>query len=282
MKREQISDVIGGIDERHIAEARRFDPAAGRSPERIEGMKAKHIIPLALAAALLLSLSIAAYATYSAIGTPEAAEKVAQEQLEVWKEMGILNPDFQVAGKASRVIEIDARDGGAYWYGRLFPHQYGVAWSPGDGCRYGCFLYVDTLSGKLTSAFLDARPAEGREPLDVRTVESEPGNPETLCFYDNFEDIVPADMTVDRFCTLLADYWGFGGYTVSSTVDSFYGERWPAVDGSTRLLDLPSYETNYYLTVFFEGDQEGAPMYIQLNSFVGYADISLGAQHAVG
>ena len=54
------------------------------------------------------------------------------------------------------------------------------------------------------------------------------------------------------------------------------------VDGSTLLKELPSYQTNYYLTVFFEGDQEGAPMYIQLSSFVGYVDLGVGTHHSIG
>ncbi len=280
MNREQLAAVIGGLDEKHIAEAWRFDPKAAAHPsERIEHMKARRIITLALAAALILSLSIAAYATYSAVGTPQAAERVALEQIEVWKELGLLNEDFTLEAPATRVTEIEERDGGSYWYGRIFQHSYGVALR---GEKYSGFIYVDTLSGKITSAYLDARPDEGREPIDELQVEIEPGKYETAYFYDNFEDLFPADMTVDRFCSLLAEYWGFSGYKISKTVDDFYQENWPAVDGSTLLKDLPSYQTNYYLTVFFEGDQEGAPMYIQLSSFVGYVDLGVGTHHSIG
>ncbi len=66
MKREQLSDIIGAIDDRQIAEAYRFDPAlCGRSPERIGNMKAKRIVTLALAAALILALGVGAYAVYN-------------------------------------------------------------------------------------------------------------------------------------------------------------------------------------------------------------------------
>ena len=58
MKRDQLSEIICGIDDRHIAEAYRFDPArCGDSPERIVPMKKKRILAFALAAALLLSFS---------------------------------------------------------------------------------------------------------------------------------------------------------------------------------------------------------------------------------
>ena len=64
MKREQVSDIITNIDDRHIAEAAQFDPArCGRSPERIVHMKKKRIITFALAAALLLALGAGAFAT---------------------------------------------------------------------------------------------------------------------------------------------------------------------------------------------------------------------------
>lgn len=66
MKREQLSTIIGNIDDRHIAEAYQYDPArGGRSPERIAHMKKKRMITLALAAALVLALSVTAYSVGS-------------------------------------------------------------------------------------------------------------------------------------------------------------------------------------------------------------------------
>ena len=91
-------------------------------------------------------------------------------------------------------------------------------------------------------------------------------------------------MTVDRFCSLLAEYWGFSGYTLADTdAEAFYGTHWDAIDGSTLLKDLSSdTRENYYLTVFFDGDQSGAPMYLQLFQFPGYVTLMLGTAHAVG
>ena len=64
MTREQLSRVFCNLDERQIAEAYQFDPdLCGRSPKRIVHMKKKRIITFALAAALILSLGIVAYAT---------------------------------------------------------------------------------------------------------------------------------------------------------------------------------------------------------------------------
>ena len=65
MKREQLSDIIGNLDDRQIAEAYQFDPGlCGRSPERIGRMKIKRIVTFALAAALILALGVTGYAIY--------------------------------------------------------------------------------------------------------------------------------------------------------------------------------------------------------------------------
>ena len=67
MKREQLSDIIGAIDDRQVAEAWRFDPElCGRSPERIGTMKIKRIVTFALAAALILALGVTGFAIYRA------------------------------------------------------------------------------------------------------------------------------------------------------------------------------------------------------------------------
>ena len=65
MKRDQLSKVICNIDERQIAEAYQFNPdLCSDSPERIVHMSKKRIFTFALAAALILSLGIAAYAAF--------------------------------------------------------------------------------------------------------------------------------------------------------------------------------------------------------------------------
>lgn len=64
MKRETISQALNGIDERYIDEAAVFRPAARQnSPERSAGVKIKRIMTIALAAALILALGAAAYAS---------------------------------------------------------------------------------------------------------------------------------------------------------------------------------------------------------------------------
>ncbi len=304
LRQEQISRVIGNLDDRHIAECASYAPAgAAASPERSRRVKVKRIITLALAAALILSLGVTAYAVKASVATPEAAQRVALQEIEVWRQMGLLNPEVSFEGDANQIVEIEEHTGSEYWYGRFFNHSFDVRWHLGPvdwgdqtpppellQRKFGCNLRVDTLTGKITHACIDARPSEDAVPTgSVELKLGDPDDPEnkdlhTLYFYDNFTDIFPADMTVDRFCSLLAEYWGFSGYRLADTVDTqYYDAHWTPPAPESLLKDLRSDNTdNYYLTVFFEGDQEGVPRYIQMTKFPGYVQLSFGTGHSVG
>ncbi len=292
MNREQVFEAFGGIDDRYVAEAARYAPGdADSAPERIVHMNRKRIVTFLIAAVLMLTLSVTAFAAHAAVSTPKAAEKVAKEQIEIWKELGILSPEVNFEGDADAVFEFEERDGGDAWFGRIFPHWfdvrfYGSSQFHTDRPKYGGTLRVDTLNGKIMSATIDAAADEDDVPVreeEIGEIPEANGQP-VWYFYDNYDDIFPADMTIDRFCTLLAEYWGFTGYTIADTDDEyFYHQHFDAPDGSTLLKDLNGdTRENYYLTVFFEGDQEGAPMYIQLHQFPGYVTLMLGTGHAVG
>ena len=301
MKRELLSKVIGDIDDRFIAEA--YRPACDL--ERSVHVKKKRLLTLGLVAAIFMTLSAAAYALNQAVGTPEAAQRVALQEIERWKELGLLNPAVSFDGEPRAIYEIQAQQGSRSWYGRLFLYHYDVRWYVGpirvkEGAeqverhKYGCNLSIDTLSGKIMAASIDAM-ADGddepvwetpwKEPIDPQHPEAGSVDREPMYFYNNFEDIFPADMTVGRFCELLAQYWGFTGYRLAETVDPMYfDEPQPPVDPDTLLKDMNNSDprANYYLTVFFEGDQPGAPMYIQLHQFPGFVTLMLGTVHAVG
>lgn len=305
MKRELLSKVFGDIDDQYIAEA--YHPArpAASGSERMIHMKKKKYITLGLVAALLLTLSVAAYAINQAVGTPQAAQRVALQEIERWKQIGLLNPEVQFEGDPNMIVEIKEHKGSESWYGRFFAHSYDVRFYLGPVSwgnqtpsadlvqrKYGCNLTIDTLSGKITAATIDAKAGEDAVPVreDVWKDPVDPSDPEgewvekPIYFYDNYADIFPADMTVDRFCTLLAEYWGFSGYRLAETVNDFYyDEPQASVDPNSLLKDLNAdTRANYYLTVFFEGDQPGVPMYIQLNQFPGYVSLMVGTVHAVG
>ncbi len=299
MKRVNVFAALSGLDDRYIAEAQRYAPAdADSAPERIVHMNKKRFVTFLIAAVLMLTLSVSAFAGHASISSPKAAEKVALEQIEVWKEMGILSENVHFDGEASDIYEIEEHDGGKAWFGRLFPHSYRVSFygpnsSRDDPQKYGCCLWVDTMTGKITAANIDATADDNAVPVREEEIEIpvDPADPgkgmekSTWYFYENYDDLFPADMTVDRFCQLLAEYWGFTGYTIADTDDEyFYNQHFDAIDGSTLLKDLNGdSRENYYLTVFFDGDQKGAPMYIQLHQFPGYVTLTLGETgHAVG
>ena len=90
----------------------------------------------------------------------------------------------------------------------------------------------------------------------------------------NYSDIVPDGMTVGLCCAMLAEYWGFGGYTILGD------------DGTMQDKLLTDFAGAGYITVFFAGDQSGVPMYIQLEGFTAEPgeEISLliGTNHLVG
>ena len=69
------------------------------------------------------------------------------------------------------------------------------------------------------------------------------------------------------------------GTTISGTKDDFYGydTEPPAEDMLVSELGDKA-----YLTVFFEGDQSGVPMYVELASFTDGVYVTIGTNHLVG
>ena len=101
MKRETITLMLNGLADNYISEATIFCPnAIQESPERIVHMKKKRIVTLALAAALILALSVAAYAVWS-IHTERQQELKADLKIEennVSSYMEYTAPDEQASG----------------------------------------------------------------------------------------------------------------------------------------------------------------------------------------
>ena len=219
MNREKVFECLADLDDRFVEESRTYAPGkASGAPERILHMKKKRIITLALAAALILSLGATAYAVSAALSSPQAAGEAAWEQIELWKEMGILSPELSLTeGEYDSVFPVKESQRDASWYKRLFQHHYTVQWMAHE--KYGGVIQVDTQSGKILCAEIIARPDEGDEPAEIVNRRlRDPDDPdkgfETEISYccDNFDDLFSADMTLDRVCSLLAEYWGFSGY----------------------------------------------------------------------
>ena len=288
MNREKAFAALADISGEYISEALCYSPAAASGPsERNVYLKKKRIISFALAAVLMLSLGITAYATYNAISTPEAAEKVAREQIAQWRELGLLNPEVDFEGEADKIVEIEEERGGSAWYGRLFPHSFDVRWYFGDR-KYGCNLNIDTLGGKIMYIDLFAEADEDAVPTgEIELTVGPDGEKKTFYYYENYGDLLPSDQTVDGFCKALAGYWGYGGYRLAGMDDPIYTEDYAAffasVDGSTRMLDVPwDMSGRCSLAVYFDGDAEGAPVYIDIMQYPGYVGMDVGIRHPVG
>ena len=250
-------------------------------------IRAKRLVAFAIAAVLMLSLGIAAYATYNAVSTPEAAEKVAREQIAQWRELGLLNPNVDFEREADKIIEIEEEQGGSAWYGRLFPHSFDVSWYFGQN-PYSCTLNIDTLGGKIMYADFFARADADAVPTgEVELTVGPDGETKTFYYYENYEDLLSPGQTVDGFCSALAEYRGYNGYRLADRGDAVYTEEYAAfygaVDGSTRMTDI-LWDTsgNHYLAVFFDGDPEQAPVYLGLMQYPGFVGMDVGIRHPVG
>ena len=272
--------LMGQIDEEHIAKA--LDTCADEAEysllsERSKPMK-KRILRTVLIAAVIASLMcMAVYAAGALINSPEQAVKVAEKEIERMKELGLLSHEVTLQGEA-QTFELPQKLGDDYWYGRLFPHSYVVRWA-GREQKYFVDLFVDTMRGKIVKLTIEAS-ADADDPVAYENDWDGDGTAEK--YYANFDDVFPPELTIDEYCSLLSEYWEFDGYRLADTVEEvFYMLDAPPPDSSSPLTSIAEIE-NYYLTVFFEGDQSGAPMYIQLSQYPGRINFVIGTNHSVG
>ena len=200
---------------------------------------------------------------------PVIAKRVAEGELKRLQELGILNPGIAFDGD----LEYCAYSDGSENEDRILSHGFYAR--DYSGKYLINFRIDDEVTGDIRSASFEAAADEDEEATG--TVE---WDGETYYYYDNFDDIFPIDLTVGQLCDKLAQYWGYGSWKLDDTYDEFYGERFAAPDKDMLLKDLP--EGNYYATVYFEGDQEGAPMYFQKMHFPGRVCFMFGEGHAVG
>ena len=237
-------------------------------------MSGRRIIKVAILAAVLMSLmAVTAFAVGKYINSPDQAVKIARQELVKMQELGIISSEIVMNDEVDRVIELEESEDNAFYPGRLFKHRYHIgSW----GEKYTVNLQVDTAEGIIQTLTIEAAADETDEKLEGREFEGEHPNP---YYYNNFDDIINPDITIDEFCTLLAEYWGFSGYTLSGTVDYAYQYDTPVPDGDALLSSICD---EAYLTVYFEGDQEGVPMYVELMRFPGIMCLIIGTNHAVG
>lgn len=229
-----------------------------------------------IAAVIFVLLTGSAYAVGLYVSSPEQAWKITQQEIQKMKDMGILSQELQIDGKAERIIELPEQKGSDYYFGRLFKRSYAVAAQGGDR-KYYFHLSIDMETGKITRLSVEAKADEN----DVPVGEAEWDGEKTY-IYANYDDIVPAELTVDELCTLLEEYWGFTGYTLSGTKDGNYGYDTAVPSGDMLVSELGDAP---YLTVYFDGDQSGVPMFIELGAYAsnpGRVYMHIGTNHTVG
>ena len=191
------------------------------------------------------------------------------------KDMGILSQEVQIGSEAKQIIERREETDPEFYFERLFKRRYDIR-VYGDG-KYSVNLYIDMETGKITYLSVGAK-ADENDGLAERAG----WNGEKAYYPANYDDIIPADMTVDELCTLLGEYWGFTGYTLSGTKDGFYRYDTDVPTGDMLVFELGD---EPYLTVYFDGDQSGVPMYIDLYGFIGDGGgvyVNLGTNHGIG
>ena len=134
-------------------------------------------------------------------------------------------------------------------------------------------------TGKLQFISITAKADENQEPIYKEEYSLPDGSTQTYEEYGNTGDLISPELTVGQLCRALAEYWGFEGYTLSGTENTDYGwdTEAPAEDSLVKdILDGP------YITVYFDGDQEGVPMYVELYTVSGATVMSIGTNHLVG
>ena len=278
MKALDIMEAVGGMDDDILREV----TSAMHEKKTGKALRARRTLRTVLiAAALVLVLAGSAFAAGRLINSPAQAVKVARQEIAKMQDMGILSSEFCFFdGEPIYLGEAPNMGTSDYWFGRIFPHSYIVRGKTADG-KYHMNLFVDTMSGKIVQVSTEAKADETDAPIpggDV-TVETDKGM-ETFHTYNNYDDILPDGMTVDKFCTLLAKYWGFSGYRLAQTDDAMFHYAQLNPGGGELLTDFAG--ANSYLTVYFDGDQSGVPMYLGLERFPERVSVLFGMLHQVG
>ena len=278
MMGDKIMEAINGIRDEYVESAGKFlgriepESGAGRPGGRRRGW-----VKIVLIAAVIASLlSLPAYAlTEYLLNSPEQAQKQALEEVDRLNELGIIQVNLEPDQEATKIFKTQGQELGLDFFHRIIYPNYHVQLFDG---KYKFVTQLDMASGKLQFISITAKADE--EDRVYQEENSLPdGSSQTLTRYDNTGDLVSPELTVGELCAALAEYWGFEGYTLSGTENTDYGwdTEAPAEDSLVKdILDGP------YITVYFDGDQEGVPMYVELYTVSGATVMSIGTNHLVG
>ena len=278
MMGDKIMEAINGIRDEYVESAGNFlgriepESGAGRPGGRRRGW-----VKIVLIAAVIASLlSLPAYAlTEYLLNSPEQAKKQALEEVDRLNELGIIQVNLEPDQEATKIFKTQGQELGLDFFHRIIYPNYHVQLFDG---KYKFVTQLDMASGKLQFISITAKADEEDRVYQEENSLSD-GSSQTLTRYDNTDDLVSPELTVGELCAALAEYWGFEGYTLSGTENTDYGwdTEAPAEDSLVKdILDGP------YITVYFDGDQEGVPMYVELYTVSGATVMSIGTNHLVG
>ena len=218
--------------------------------------------------------------TYQELSGDEAEQLrlIAERELKKLYELGVFSTELKLDGDRLMCIRhTEAKDMGEGFFGRIWPPSYTVNANNTDGYTFS--LQIDLETEKLFGMTVASYAGEGDQPIaDREPFVWEEGGTEYY-YYDMFSHILPEDITIDQLCEKLNEYWGFNGYTLSGTKYEMYNYDTPAPDGSSPVKTLCD---NPFLTVYFDGDQPGVPMYVDIINLPGNTNVMIGLSHAVG
>lgn len=279
MKEEKLMDAMNNIRDEYLESAGKFlgqlEPEGG---EKKPGGRRRGWVKIVLIAAVIASLlSFPAYAlTEYLLNSPEQALKQALKEIERLNELGIIRAEVEPDAEVRRIDKLPGGELGESYFHRILYPRYQVGIS---GEKYTFIAQLDMATGKFQLISVNAHPDEDDKPI-YREEISQPGrNVQILEYYDNTDDIVSPELTIGELCQALAEYWGFEGYTLSGTKNEDYNWDTAAPDEDSLVKDICD---GPYITVYFQGDQEGVPMYIEINRFASYTSMSIGTNHMVG
>ena len=277
MKAETFIDAINDVEAEHISSAGRFLGLIGRDGKRSPGGVKRRLRTLLIAAVLAALMSVPAFAAVDyMLNSPEQAVKQANEELRRLNELGIIEAEIQLEYDDCQIMKLEGQDlGRSFFYRRIRPN-YNISYSDG---KYSFVGQIDMANGRLVFWSLKAYAGEDEEPIESFE-QTLPGG-ETIIhnYYDNTHKLVSPELTVDGICSALAEYWGFEGYTLAGTVNGDYGWDTPAPEGDSLVKDICD---GPYLTVYFEGDQSGVPMYVEICRVSGGTVLCIGTNHLIG
>ena len=267
----KVLDVLDDGDAQETVQA-----LYGEEKTAVRHTKRKLGRTLLLAAVLISLLTVTAYAANAYLTSPEQAIKVAKRELQLWEELGIVKPQGAFPEENAVANKMDGEDLGGSFYHRILRPHYTVTLNHETG---SVVCMVDTANGKIYHVSFEAK-ADEDDPIVGDGIEWDDG---TAYVRDNVSDLVPEGQTLDELCQMLCDYWGFTGYRIGDTNYADYQYEDVHYEGDELVSALWQQP---FATVYFEGDQDGVPMYIELSAFAypgrSSTGLLIGTNHGVG